>query len=112
MKFWELVSVCRSEPQVLQRLSENPAWADYLAWTADFDRLVDAQDRSKLDAVVPDDACRHVLAGSSKTYYLSDGYLRVTARDSADQILNSVDVFNTYGGGRLEEVQEAGLVKV
>ena len=112
MKFWELVSVCRREPQLLQRLSENPAWAEYLVWVADFDRLVQTQDRSTLDSVLPDDACRQVLAGSTTTYFLSDGYLRVTRRAPSDQTLSAVDVFDQYGGSRLEEVQEAGLVRI
>ena len=112
MKFWELVSVCRAEPQLLQRLSASPAWADYLAWSADFDRLVQTQDRSKLDTQLPDEACRHVLAGSTATYYLSGGYLRVARRDPSDQTMSSVDVFDRYGGSALEDVNEAGLTQV
>ena len=112
MKFWELVSVCREEPELLQRLSGNPAWAQYLAWAADFDRLVQTQDRSTLDSEVSDDAARHVLAGSRATYFLSNGYLRTNRLDPGDQTMNSVDVFDRYGGSLLEDVNERGAVPV
>lgn len=112
MRFWELVSACRDEPQLLQRLSANPAWAQYLAWYGDFATLVRTQDRAKLDAEVPDEACLHVLGGSSATYYLSGGYVRTRRAEASDAQLTAAEVFTRFGGGFLEEVNEAGLAHV
>lgn len=112
MKLWELVSACRTEPELLQRLSANPAWSRYLAAVNDFDRLVDAQDRSTLDAEVPDDACLQVLSGSRAVYFLADGFVRTTKRSPDDQQLSAAEVFSRYGGSFLEDVNESGLAAV
>lgn len=57
MKFWELISVCRAEPKLLERLADKPEWTVYLDWYRNEDQIVEVQDRSKLDAEMPDDAC-------------------------------------------------------
>ena len=62
MRLWELASVCRAEPHLMDRLSANPGWVVYLDWYRNIDRLVRAQDRAKLDAELPDAAAIHVLS--------------------------------------------------
>ena len=111
MRFWELVSTCREDPQLLQRLGSNPGWAQYLSWYGEYNSLVRTQDRSKLDAEVPDEACLAVLSGLSTPYYLSGGYVR-TRPAGGDEQLTAAEVFTRFGGSFLEEVNEAGLARV
>jgi hypothetical protein len=112
VKFWELNSVCRAEPKLLERLADKPAWAVYLASSRNYDQIVKVQDRSKLDAELPDDACLHVLSASQTKYYLSGGYLRFRRFSPSDRVLSAVDAFKLYGGRSLEDAQEYGLVQV
>jgi hypothetical protein len=112
VKFWELVSVCRGEPQLLERLADKPEWTVYLEWYRNEDKIVDMQDRSKLDAEMPDEACLHVLSASKTRYYLSGGYLRSRRFSPSDTVLSAVDAFKAYGGRSLEDAQEYGSVKI
>jgi hypothetical protein len=112
MKFWELVSYCRGQPVLLDRMADDPAWARFHAWSQDFDQLVARQDRAKLDLELPDDLCRHVLAASTQRYSLSGGYLRATRPSQPGRHFSAIEVFDRYGGGFLEEISEAGSKKV
>jgi hypothetical protein len=112
VKFWELGSVCRAEPQLMERLADNPAWATYLEWLRDFARIVNEQDRGKLDSPVPLAACKHVLAGSRIRYFMSGGYLRMVRAGPSDRVLSAVEVLELYGGSLLEDVREYGLARV
>jgi hypothetical protein len=67
LKFWELTSVCRNEPHLLERLADNPEWSIFLEWNRSINELVDRQDREKLDAEVPHEAVLHVLEASRAT---------------------------------------------
>jgi hypothetical protein len=109
VKFWELASVCREEPQLMQLLGDRTEWTTYLDWFRDFDRIVSLQDRRKLNAEIPDEACLHVLRGSRLEFFLSDGYVRLRSMDPDAERLAASDVFLRFGGSFLEEVCESGL---
>jgi hypothetical protein len=112
VKFWELTSVCRAEPHLLDRLADKPEWTVYREWYRNEDQIVQVQDRSKLDAEMPDDACLHVLSASQTKYYLSGGYLRFRRFSPSDRELSAMDAFKLYGGSSLEEAREYGLVEI
>jgi hypothetical protein len=112
VKFWQLNTLGRDEPGLMERLADNPEWAMYVDWDRNINRLVDEQDRDKLDAEVPDEACIHLLSASKKKYYLSGGYLRASRFSPFDRVLSAVDAFKLYGGSSLEEAREYGLVRV
>lgn len=112
MKLWELESVCRSQPWLLERLTDRPEWTVYADSYRDFAELVRRQDREKLDAELPDEACRHVLGASRTEYYEADGYLRTRRHTPADRVITPLEIFNRYGGHFLEDVTEAGLARV
>ncbi len=98
MKFWELVSFCRSEPVLLDRMADDPAWARFHAWRQDFGQLVARQSRAKLDVELPDDLCRHVLAASTQRYTLSGVYLREQRPSQPGRQFSAIEVFSRYGG--------------
>jgi hypothetical protein len=112
MTFCELVSACRTQPHLMERLADRPEWSVFLQWYRVFDRLVREQDRERLDARVPDAACVHVLTASRTEYYLSGGYVRIRRVSPSDRALSAVEVFTSYGGGFLEDVNEYGLARV
>ena len=112
MKFWELVSVCRNEPYILERLADNPQWSIFLEWNRSFQEFVRRQDRAKLDAEVPDGAVLHVLEASRAKYHVSKGHVRVRRLGPDDRVLSSVEVVRLYGGSFLEDVNEYGLARI
>ncbi|SRR6266545_1012951 len=112
MKFWELESVCRGQPDLMERLADRPEWAVYLDWYQDFDALVDQQDREKLDAIVPDKACVHVLARSRTMLYEGDAHIRTRRCEPTDRTVSMVDILTRYGGTFLEDVMEFGLARI
>jgi len=112
VKFWELTSVCRTEPHLLQRLADNPEWSTFLEWSRDINELLRRQDREKLDAEVPDEAVLHVLEASRAKYHVSKGHVRVGRLGPDDRVLSSVEVVRLYGGSFLEEVNEYGLARI
>lgn len=62
MKFWELVSVAAGDFDLLRRIaSERDEWAVLRPWIADFNALVNRQDRSILDDQVAEAYAAAVL---------------------------------------------------
>jgi hypothetical protein len=112
MKFWELVSVCRSKPHLLERLADRPDWAQYLDWYHDFNRLVRTRDRTKLDAEIPEDACVHVLTELRMPYYEADTHIRLRRHNHTDKVRTAVDIYRRFGGTCLEDVNEFGLARI
>ena len=113
MKFWELMSVCRwGEYHLLERLGDRSEWSTYLDWKRDFDRLVQVQDREKLDFELPDEVCVHVLSGSKRRWFVSGGVLRDREFGPTERELTSVEAFNEYGGHALEDALEFGSFRV
>jgi hypothetical protein len=112
MKFWELVSVTREEPELMDRLLDNPDWHGYHSWYTNYGQLVRRQDRQKLDSELPDDISRHILTASRAKYYLSDGFIRTRPHGSSNAVMSAAEIYERYGGSLLEDVQEAGLVAI
>ena len=112
MKFWELVSVCRHEPKLFERLADSPDWAVYVDWWRNERELIVEQDRDKLDHQMPDDVCRHVLAGSDARYRVSNGHVRMAASDTEARTYSAVEIYDQFGGIVLEEVREFGSWRI
>jgi hypothetical protein len=107
MKFWELVSVCRSDKDILERMAEVPEGITFLNWYRDFGDLVRRQDRQKLDQELPDVVSRHVLEANNVRYRVERGLI-IRARSEPPGEFSAVEIFDRYGGSVLEEVQEYG----
>ena len=77
MKFWELISAFRTERNLLDTVFANQFEHGFSDHYANFDTLVDSQNREILDAAVPDVLVELVAARSMQTFSLSnDGTLR------------------------------------
>lgn len=107
MKFWELVSVCRSHPQVLKQSLQAQGETQLLQWVEQFDELVAQQQRSILDSQVAADVCRNVLTELPFQLHQGERYLWSVAREETAPIA-LVDVFDRYGGSIIEDVLEKG----
>src|SRR5262245_6288765 len=114
MKFWQLMSVARDQPNLVERLaSSRDQWTGYAELARVFPALVKAQDRARLDSVVDDDFVAVVLGElQGHCYRAKDHWLRSWRMDASDEALSMAAVFQTYGGNVLEEVLERGSVLV
>jgi len=113
MKFWELVSAFRSESNLLDAVFGEHLDHEFSAHYANFDALVDNQNRDILDAAIPDAFVSLVATRSTQTFSLSaDGTLRSAQHASTGQILSAIDVVNRFGGSVIEEVHEYGSARV
>src|SRR5260370_34128463 len=78
----------------------KPQWQEFAAWLENWEALVDSQDRTKLDYLVPDDLVLSALARTDLVCFVSnDGVMR-SRRVSPDDI--SIPVaggYPRYGGG-------------
>ena len=119
MKFWELVSVCRSSKhrEILASALANITDKRFSSWLIDFDHLVKSQDRSKLDEEVPSNVCELVFGKFDETYVQVDGTIRkhqsnIPFDKSTAKILSTSVVFSKFGGKAISEVEEYGSYKV
>jgi len=113
MKLWQLVSVMKNIQLIRAIASTHDEWKFVAGWLAEYDTLVDAQDRTKLDYTLSDRFVRIVLEKSDLECYLSnDGQLRSWRMSSNDESLPALEVFDRYGGEALEEAYEKGSVEV
>jgi len=79
MKLWQLHSIMRDCPSTISSIAFTRSDWRYIAdWMTDFPSLVDRQDRSKLDFVLPDEFVRTVLSRLTLSFYLNadDQHLR------------------------------------
>jgi hypothetical protein len=114
MKFWQLGSVCRSQPGLIDTaLRTDTHWCAWADKFAQFDQLVEAQDRRALDAELPDDLVRLVLSKLPVHFYLSsDGWLRSWAFDPLTKPVSALEAFAAYGGEAIEDALEKGSCRV
>jgi hypothetical protein len=114
MKLWQLMSIMDGEKALLRSIaSSQTGWGQFVTWIDDFENLVRAQDRSKLDYVLPDDMVRLALARSEKACFLDmDGWLRSRRMSPDDVLLPVLEIYQRFGGDLLEEVFDKGAVAV
>lgn len=111
MKLWQLVSIM-DDSRILQSLaSSQEEWKNLELWFAEFGKLVQVQDRVKLDYELPESLVNLALSRSKKICFLSgDGWLRSWPMSADDQSLSALEVYKRYGGTILERVLENGVV--
>lgn len=116
MKFWELISVFRSDKEVLINILNEPRWVTYLEWYENINDHLNTQNRQVLDAELPNTLCRRALALSKHKFYIQDNVLR-EFKDSLIlnppyELLDALEVFDRFGGASIEEVIEYGSKKI
>lgn len=112
MKFWQFISVCEELNIQLSSIKLDKKWNQFITWSIDFDAIVDKQDRSKLDYLVPSELCLQVFSTSKAVFYISDGYLRKRALGESDTKVVASEILKKYGGEKFEGMLEFGMVEV
>jgi hypothetical protein len=124
MKFWEVVSAFRDEPEILRAVFSSDKWrGDYLEAYLNLDKIIDRQDRQILDAPVPIELSREIAAQYPATYdlypkhkdWLSHEPVCLLSGHSPEKILEeerieltALEVHDRFGGYAIEEVAEYG----
>ncbi len=108
MKFWELISVCRDQPERLKRVLQAHQETQLLEWIENINDIVSRQDRSVLDGVVDDFVCIAVLSEHAGVLYQATNYLRTYPIENEVE-LSFLEVFKKYGGSIIEETLEKGI---
>ena len=109
LKFWQLVSICRSDRSALAALLARPEWGVYEQWLEDFEALVERQDREALDARLPPDMVCAALQRLDIRLYLSGRRLRATM---PGRPLAITEAWERFGGQAVEDALEYGSVEV
>lgn len=114
MKFWELISVFRSEEDNLIKVFERDNWSKYRNQYNNFDNLVINQDRTILDEVIPFDLAKEVCEISKMKFYLfykeNPNRLRTWVRETDEEyeVVTPLDILLRFGGKFIEETLEYG----
>jgi len=116
MKLWNLVSFLRTEQSILKTIFSDAKWSSYEEVFRNFDALVQKQDRAVLDAELPDALCRQALSLSKRKYTLDRDHLsRIPDAYNTyetTKLLTALNVYDSFGGECLEEVEESGSCRV
>jgi len=108
MKFWELTSVFRDQPEILKEFLQVHQETQLLEWINNIGDIVSRQDRSILDRTINDSLCIAALSKHNGMLYQSSKYLRTYPVENEIQ-LSFVEVFKKYGGSIIEETLEKGV---
>ena len=115
MKFWQLSSIVHSYRHVINEVATTQdEWKFISDWLSNYDKLVEIQDRSKLDYQLPDHFIREVLKNVNLPYYISHDaiWLRSWKALDDDSLITALDAFDRYGANAMEEAIEFGSFKV
>jgi hypothetical protein len=118
MRVWQLSSLCRVDPGLIRRVwGQDQRYSPLMRWFyEDLPRLVDTQDRTVLDAELPEDFVIGVLERLELPYYFDDmgngvRYLRSFRHTEGDRELTALEAYREFGNV-LEDVQEKGAERV
>src|SRR5260370_13475651 len=81
----------------------KPQWQEFAAWLENWEALVDSQDRTKLDYLVPDDLVLSALARTDLVCFVSnDGVMTSRRFSPGDMSIPVPEAYRRYGGHRFE----------
>ena len=87
MKLWQLFSVMLQDNKVeaIKTVAlSKPQWREFAAWLENWKALVDSQDRTKLDYLLPDDLVLDALARMDLVCFVSNNGVMRSWRFSPD----------------------------
>ena len=116
MKFWQIVS--SFEPEIVKSVLEKPEWTKFKNYYDNYNQLVNEQNRKILDEIIPIKLTKELCSNSNLKFYLDNRdeqlNLRINKLDKNEkyQQLNSLEVFEKFGGEFIEESIEKGSSKL
>jgi len=112
MRFWQLFSIARDQPELLRGVAlQRFEWARYAANAAEIHSIIDRQDRQILDEVVDADFSRAVLTQVKKPLYLGGGCLR-SRRLQYEIEISVLEAVLRFGGEAVEDAFEKGSTPI
>lgn len=112
MKFWQLEAISRWDtvPLLGDELC-NPEWAEFKEIFDNYVEIVNKQNRTKLDKIVPHKLVRAVVSKLKLRFVLRGDNLRL-APDGEEGNLSAMEAADRFGGEVIEEVLEKGSFRV
>jgi hypothetical protein len=119
MKFWELVSIFRTEKNKIEEVLREQHWTEFLKSFEIIDDLIKNQNRLVLDQEVPFELVKEICNRSELKFWLyfdnNEPILSSHKRSFDDkfELLRPIDIIERYNNGSLmEEALEFGTVKI
>lgn len=111
MRLWELDSVFRgSREELLREIISGDQWRPFRDDFSNIDKLTMAQDRARLDRVLPESLVMEALSHLDQKYVIKHNHLMLA--DEGEPGLSAVEVAHSYGSSIIEDVQEYGSVPI
>jgi len=111
MKFWELHPLI-DDPSLLADEQFRNKWHWFCKWLEEIKRIVNEQQRSILDAELPEELVVSALWSSKIRFVWSGGYLRCFGNEPGPSDFSAVEAFLRFGGHALDEAYEYGSYRV
>jgi len=117
MKFWELTSAFREEPDILAKVLGQDKWRKYIEYYERLDEIIRDQQREILDGELPFELCYEVAEKSKKEFWLAYEkqpqvlYSYKASIESLERLLAS-EVLVRFGGNKIEEALECSYTNV
>lgn len=118
MKFWELISVFRSEKKLLDSVLKKPEWKEFREDFLGINEIINSQNRKTLDKKVPFQLAKEVCEKSKLKFYLyyeSNPQMLTTWQKGTDEkfeIVSPLDILLRFGGEFIEETLEKSISEV
>lgn len=115
MKFWQLVSIFRDNIRDLRTAASTSGRQDILSWLDQYHDHVANQNRTILDAALPDELTRKLLEVCDLRFTIENGRLRLICsaeHSESAKIIRATEVFDRFGGAAIEETLEFGSFAV
>src|SRR5436190_11756234 len=117
MKFWELTSAFREEPDIIVQVLKQEKWKNYFEQYKRFEEIVQKQQRDILDEELPFDLCFEVADKSNREYWLAFEakpqvlYNYQPDIEHLEQLLPS-EILVRFGGDKIEKAHEYSYTNV
>jgi len=111
MKFWELTSAFREEPNILHQVLTQDQWVNYYKHYKRLDEIVQNQERDILDEELPFDPCYEVAIKSKQEFWLSFNeqpqvlYSYRPSIDNLERLLPN-EILVRFGGDKIEDAHD------
>jgi hypothetical protein len=117
MKFWELTSAFRSEPDILRQVLSQNKWNDFYRKYKRLDEIVKTQQRDILDEELPFELCYEVAERSNLEFWLSfdeKPQVLYNYRPNIEYVerLTPIEILIRFGGDKIEDASERSSTDV
>ncbi len=111
MTFWQLVSLLCFDQAGLDALLHADKWGTYLEWYHDLGGVV--RDRTKLEAVIPEDLAVAAMTICRLRFQPKDDLLHsLGVADPTPDTLSALEAYRQFGATTIEQSLERGRIEI